>query len=222
MKIFKFLMIISILFLFPAYSHSQNFGDLRISLIDGDVQIRTEDTGDWVPASVNMPLRDGDRIWVPEGGRAELQLRDGTYLRLDEQSGLDILTLEKDSSQFYLNEGHAYANFRGREDSLLQIDTPLSSIRAYDLSIFRIDISDGRSYSDLCIQAVRLMQKAKSGRTTVRSGYTLTLKEETYAELSPLGPPDEWERWNRERDRRVAERRPPSRYLPDELICLFQ
>ena len=49
------------------------------------------------------------------------------------------------------------------------------------------------------------------------AGRILSLKEETYAELSPLGPPDEWERWNRERDRKYAERRPPSRYLPDEL-----
>jgi hypothetical protein len=216
MKIFKFLTIISILFLVPAYSHSQNFGDLRISLIDGDVQIRTEDTGDWVPASVNMPLRDGDRIWVPEGGRAELQLRDGTYLRLDEQSGLDILTLEKDSSQFYLNEGHAYANFKGRRDSALQIDTPLSSLRAFNLSIFRIDLSDD-GLTQVSVFKGSVDAESKSGRTTVSSGYTLTLKEETYAELSPLGPPDEWERWNAERDRRVAERRPPSRYLPEEL-----
>ena len=47
-------------------------------------------------------------------------------------------------------------------------------------------------------------------------GKTLSLGEGTYAELLPLGPPDNWERWNRDRDRRLA-RRPPSPYLPDEL-----
>ena len=98
---------------------------MRISLIDGDVQIKTEDTEEWVPASINMPLTDGDRIWVPEGSRTELQIKDGTSLRLDEKSALDILTLEKDSFQFYLNEGHLYANFRGLKGSLLQIDTRL-------------------------------------------------------------------------------------------------
>jgi Family of unknown function (DUF6600) len=32
-----------------------------------------------------------------------------------------------------------------------------------------------------------------------------------------LNSPDDWERWNDERDSKIAERRPPSRYLPEEL-----
>jgi hypothetical protein len=218
MKIFKFLILISILFLFPAYSYSQDLGELRISLIAGDVQIRSEDTEDWVPASINTPLRQGDRIWVPEGGKTELQLRDGTYLRLDQQSALEILTLDKDSSQFYLNEGHAYANFGGGKGSLLQMDIPVSSIRTFDRSIFRIDLS-GDGLNQVSVLKGSVDVESKSGRTTVKSGYTLSLKEETYAELSPLGPPDEWERWNSERDRRLAEWRPPARYLPKELYA---
>jgi hypothetical protein len=191
-------------------------GSIRLSLIDGDVQIRTEDTEEWVPASINMPLKDGDRIWVPEGGKTELQLRDGTLLRLDESTSLEILTVEKDSFQFYLNEGRSYANFRGFEGSFLQIDTPVSSIRAYDRSIFRIDIThDG--YTDLSVYRGYVNAENRDGSTRVDAGKTLSLREETYAELSPLGPPDDWERWNRERDRRYAERRPPSRYLPNEL-----
>jgi hypothetical protein len=218
MKILRRLAFIFILSLLPAYAHSQNLGDLRISLIDGDVQIRTEDTGDWVPASINMPLRDGDRIWVPEGGKTELQLKDGTSLRLDEKSALEILTLDKDSLQFYLTEGHAYANFKGRKGSLLQMDTPISSVRAYDRSIFRMDIADD-GLTQVSVFRGTVDAESKTGKTTIRSGYTLALKEETYAELSPLGPPDEWERWNSERDRRLAERRPPSRNLPEELYA---
>lgn len=72
MKILKCLAIMFLLILFPAYLYPQALGSLRLSLIEGDVQIRMEDTEDWVPASINMPLVDGDRIWVPEGGRTEL------------------------------------------------------------------------------------------------------------------------------------------------------
>jgi hypothetical protein len=216
MKYFRFIVLLSILILFPVYSHPAALGFLRISLIDGDVQIKTEDTEDWVPASINMPLRDGDRIWVPEGSKTELQLRDGTSLRLDEKSALDILTIEKDSFQFYLTEGHVYANFRGLRGSLLQIDTQGSSVRTYDRSIFRIDIS-GDGYTDISVYQGSIYAENRDGRTRVNEGKTLSLREGAYAELAPLGPPDEWERWNRERDRKFAERRPPSRYLPDEL-----
>ena len=216
MKNFKSIFLISILLLFPAYSYPADLGFLRISLIDGDVQIKTEDTEEWVPASINMPLKDGDRIWVPEGGRTELQIGDGTSLRLDQKSALDILTIEKDSSQFYLTEGYVYANFRGRRDSLLQIDTPLSSIRSYDRSVFRIDISED-GYTNTSVYRGSVYAESRDGKTTVEEGNTLSLKEGTYAELAPLGLPDEWEQWNSERDRKLAERRPAPRYLPDEL-----
>ncbi len=103
MKILKYLPFLTILILFPAYGYSSNLGSLRISLIQGDIQIKTADTEEWVPALINMPLVDGGRIWVPEGGRTELRLREGTFLRLDENSALEILTIEKDSFQFYKN-----------------------------------------------------------------------------------------------------------------------
>jgi hypothetical protein len=216
MKILKYLILAFMLLSFPAYSQGSTLGSLRISLIEGDVQVKTEDTGEWVPASINMPLMDGDRLWVPEGGRTELQLRDGTFLRLDENSALEILTVEKDSFQVYLTEGRSYANFRGLKGSLLQVDTPDSSTRVYDRSNFRIETrQDG--YTDISVYEGVAYSENRDGETTVDEGNTLSLGEGAYAELSPLGPPDEWERWNRDRDRRLAERRPPSRYLPDEL-----
>jgi hypothetical protein len=218
MKMVKFFAFLFILFFIPAYSFPSSLEFMQISLMDGDVQIRTEDTEEWVPASINMPLRDGDRIWVPEGGKLELRLRDGTYLRLDERSALEVLTLDKDSFQFYLTEGHAYANFRGQKGSFLQMDTPVSSIRVYDRSIFKVDLSED-GLNQISVLKGSADVESRSGKTTVKSGYTLTLEDKTYAELSPLGPPDDWERWNMERDRRLAERRPPPSYLPEELYA---
>ena len=216
MRILKYLVLASMLLYPSAYSSASTLGSLRLSLIAGDVQVRTEDTGEWVPASINMPLMDGDRIWVPDGGRTELQSRDGTLLRLDENSALEILTVEKDSYQFCLTEGRSYANFRGLKGTLLQIDTPDSSIRVYDRSNFRIETTqDG--YTDISVYRGIVYAENRDGETSVDGGKTLSLREGSSAELSPLGPPDPWERWNRKRDQRFAERRPPSRYLPDEL-----
>ncbi len=205
-----------IFFILPATGYAYEPGDLRISLLEGDVQIRTEDTSEWVPASINMPLRDGDRIWAPEAGRIELQLRDGTILRLDENSSLEILTVEKDSFQVYLGLGHAYVNFKGVRDSLIQMDTPVSSIRAYDRSKFRVDTAEDGG-TDISVFKGAVYAENRNGKTRVGSGKTLSLREDNYAELSALGPSDEWERWNTERDRKTGERRYSYRYLPEEL-----
>jgi hypothetical protein len=162
-----------------------------------------------------MPLLEGDSVWVPEGGRAALQMRDGTYVRLDEKSSMDILTLDRDSSQFYLSIGHAYVNFKGLHKSLLQMDTPESSVRAYDTSVFRIDVFDNGD-GDISVFKGALYAEGRRGNTRISAGNILSLRDSPYAALSPLGSPDEWETWNREMDKGIGKRY-SARYLPDDL-----
>jgi hypothetical protein len=163
-----------------------------------------------------MPLREGDRIWVPEDGMAELQTKDGTYLRLAEKSALEILTLDNNSYQTFLTEGRLYANFRGGKDSLLQIDTAASSVRAYERSKFNVDVPE-RGPVKVAAFRGEVYVENRDGRISVESGEVLSLGEGNDSEKSTLGSPDEWERWNWERDGEIAERKPPSRYLPEEL-----
>ena len=72
MKRLVMIFLVSLILLPPVYAGASDLGEIRFSFIRGDVQVRTDDTDDWVPASINMPLREGDRIWVPEEGMAEL------------------------------------------------------------------------------------------------------------------------------------------------------
>ncbi|OGW40714.1 MAG: hypothetical protein A2Y97_07665 [Nitrospirae bacterium RBG_13_39_12] len=215
-KIYKLTFIALILLLLPALSYPYTLDSIRISLLQGDTQIKPEDMSDWAPVSINMPLKEGDRLWVPEAGRVELQLRDGTCVRLDEYSALEILTADEDSFQLYLTKGHAYVNFPGLSDGLSQIDTPLSSIRAFDRSKFRIDVNDD-GYTKVSVITGAVYSDSRNGETRVSAGKTLSIGEDLFAELSPLGPSDKWERWNTERDRRLNDERYSQRYLPEEL-----
>ena len=216
MKRLMMMFLISLILLPPVYAGASDLGEIRFSFIRGDVQVRTEDTDDWVPASINMPLREGDRIWVPEEGMAELQTKDGTYLRLAEKSALEILTLDENSYQTFLTEGRLYANFRGSKDSLLQIDTSTSSVQADERSKFNVDALE-RGPVNVAVYQGEVYVENRDGRIGVKEGEALSLGEGIVSEKSTLGSPDEWERWNWERDSKIAERRPPSRHLPEEL-----
>ncbi|MDI6802158.1 MAG: FecR domain-containing protein [Thermodesulfovibrionales bacterium] len=221
MKTIKLIIFATLILLLPVYSFSASHPDSRldfvnISLIDGDVQIKMEETGEWVPASINMPLKEGDRLWVPDNSKVELRLKEGSYVRLNERSSIEVLTLNRDSYQFYLLSGHAYINFKGARDTVLQMDTPLSTIRAYDYSKFKIDVYNGNT-TDISVLTGIVYAESREGTTRVKAGKTLTVREQMYAEISPLGPPDEWELWNKQRDRRLMERRYSEKYLPDEL-----
>jgi hypothetical protein len=210
-----FLSVTLLLLLLPSMAFSSLTGEIRLSLVDGDVQVRPEGTEDWFPASVNSPVLEGDRIWVPDGGRLEMQLRDGTMVRLRENTSFDVIRIEGDAFQFYLNSGSAYLNFTGKK-RYMQIDAPSISIRVYERAKFRVDISeDGRA--DVSTYSGLIYVESQRGRTPVRAGNMISIRDEEYAEVSPLGPSDEWERWNRDRDRRFTEKRYSYRYLPDEL-----
>jgi hypothetical protein len=216
MKTLRAAIIAVLLFMVPAYAFSYELGHMRISLIEGDVQMKTPEADDWGYASVNTPLAEGDEVWVPLGSRAELQLNSGTYIRLDEDTSIHILSMDKDSSQFYISEGHAYIYYDAPRGSVIQIDTPDASTRAFNRAIFRIDIS--RRYTDVSVYKGYVETENRDGTTRVNAGDMVSLGEDTYAEVGPMGPPDEWERWNKKRnDRLYAARGESSRYLPVEL-----
>jgi hypothetical protein len=218
MKLLAGLITVFMLFFAAADVFSADLGFMRISLIEGDVQIKTPDAGDWGYAAVNEPLMEGDEVWVSRGGRVELQLNRGSYIRLDQDSSLQILSMDRDSSQFYLSQGQAYVYYDAPGGNVIQIDTPDSSTRAFDRAIFRVDISGQYQYTDVAVYKGYVETENAVGRTRVNAGQMLSLGPDTDGEVAPMGPPDEWERWNKRRNDRLFERRDTSsRYLPAEL-----
>ena len=216
MKILRMVMVAVALLLAPAYAFSAELGWMHISLIEGNVQIQTPDAGDWGAAAINGPLREGDQIWSPQGGRIELQLNSGSYIRLAGNSALQILSLDSDSSQFYLSQGQVYVYYDAPEGSVLQVDTPDASTRAFVSSVFRIDISD--QYTDVAVYKGYVETENQMGQTRINAGQMVSLAQNTEGEVGPMGPPDDWERWNKERDERIFARSDTSsRYLPPEL-----
>jgi hypothetical protein len=215
MKYLYSFILLAVTILQPVASHASSLGEMRTSLIEGDVQIKIPETGEWAPLAVNTPLLEGDELWVPEGARAELQLNTDTYVRLDQDSAFQILRLDTNAPQFYVTQGHAYVYYNAPRGGLIQVDTPAASIRCYESSVFRVDIPD--QYTDVSVYKGRVYVENEVGRTRVIAGYTLSLGPDTDAELAPMGPPDEWEAWNKERNSRVFARNVSYRYLPAEL-----
>lgn len=216
MKIVRAFVILSVLLLMPAYGLCQNLGHMHISLMEGDVQTKTPEAEDWGSAAMNDPLSEGDQIWVPEGGRAELQLNAWSYIRLDQNTALEILSLDKDSSQFYISQGHAYIYFDAPSGSVIQVDTPDASTRAFDKAIFRIDMSD--QYTDVAVYRGYVETENRIGKTRINSGEMLSLGRDTDGEVAPMGQADEWEDWNKARNDWAREiKGSGSRYLPTEL-----
>ncbi len=209
-------LIVAFILLFPSLAFSEDLGLMRLSLVRGNVQIISQDSGDWAPASINMPLNEGDRLWVPEDSRLEIQVRGGVYVRADELSSIDILSLSSDAIQLYMDHGHLYINNRRGGIQTVQVDTPRSSVRSYDNSIMLLDVAEDSTTE---VQSLKgyVYAENREGKTRIASGSALTIRPDGTAELSPIGPPDEWETWNRDLDMQLMAGGESSRYLPDVL-----
>lgn len=198
-------------------------GTARLSLIQDDVVVQTIDTeNEWVAASINMPLLPGDRLWVPERGRAEIQFLGRTYLRADSNTDVDITKLKRDSEgniyQVGVPQGRTYINYKrasGR-DSAFQVDTPSASAMAYKSAKFEVNVYEN-GYTEVSVFDGAVYVESRNGSTRVDRGNMISIGTDDYAELSRLRPKDEWERWNLQRDSALTRARTSSRYLPPDL-----
>ncbi|MFZ5771316.1 MAG: DUF6600 domain-containing protein, partial [Thermodesulfobacteriota bacterium] len=219
MKAVKAALFAAVLMMVQAYAFcaSASLGYMRLSYLEGDAQIMTPEAGEWGPLSINTPLAEGDQIWVPQDGIAELQLNSGSYIRLDGSTSLQILSMDQDSSQFFLSQGSAYVYYDAPQGSVIQVDDPDASTRAFDRAIFRIDVQD--QYTDVTCYKGYVETENQLGNTRVNAGQTASLGRDTNGDIAPVGPPDEWDLWNRARNEELFPVSAPEQvqYLPAEL-----
>jgi len=206
-----------VLLLVPLNLFAAESGFARLSLAKGDVQVRIAESDDWLPAAANTPIYEGDSIWAPKGSRAEIQLRDGSVIRIDGRTALNVLQVESDFLQFSLEMGRAYIRTSAKRVWDMQFDLPESTVRVEDRGRYRLEI---RRDGDEEISVFRGSAYVESygSRTRVRRGEMLSL-EDTGSEISPISPQDAWDRWNIDRDARQARRSADSEgMLPEELV----
>ncbi len=202
---------------------ADTIGSARISLMEGDVLLQNQDTGtEWIAASVNVPLLSGDRIWVPENGRSEIQFLGGSYIRAANKTALDITKLERDSTgnitQVALSQGRAYIHYNGSsaKNPVFQVDTPLVSAMAYGSALFDVYVyEDG--YTEVSVIKGTVYVEGQHGYTKVGAGDMISVGTDRYAELSSRRASDGWLSWNVSRDSLAARAGTSVRYLPPAL-----
>jgi len=202
---------------------AQALGEARLSLIQGDVAIQTKDIGEeWGAAVINTPLIPGTKIWNPEKGRSEIQFFDGSYLRASENTEVDITNLSVGSNsdvvQVGVPQGRSYVSYAGSDaqNSVFQVDTPVTSIMSYGPSKFQVDIyNDGAT--EVSVLRGSVYVQGQNGRTQVDAGTMLSMDSNQNAELSATRPEDAWISWNLSRDSSLARAGDSRRYLPASL-----
>ena len=205
-----------LLFILPAAAHAEAITPAAIRYLEGDVVFRTPDGDDWLPAAVNTPLDEGDEIWCPENGRIEVRLADGSLVRLDGGSLLQLVANEDRFTQLHLSKGRLYLKTPTAPGAAsLQIDADDTTILPQPRTRLRIDmLPDG--LEDVSLLKGSAYVEGNGSRTRVRAGEHIVV-DEGHSEVLPLAPADSWELWNLDRDSTQARSTRSAGNLPEEL-----
>src|SRR5438105_894105 len=77
----------------PAAQADSHARVVRLSYIDGDVQLDRGDSHEFGKAFLNMPVTDGASLRTRDGGRAEVEFEDGSVIRLVPNTVLNFTQL---------------------------------------------------------------------------------------------------------------------------------
>jgi FecR protein len=182
-------------------------GVARISLINGDVNVRRGDSGDWVAGVINAPLLTDDRIATGPNSRAEVQFDASNALRIGANADLHLAQLEYGRYQMELGRGTATFRSLRAADVNIEIDTPTISVRPSRQGSVRIAVSESGETEvtarngDVEIFTPRGSQWIHTGQTMLARG-SASDPEFQIVSASPL---DDWDRWCESRDRMILQ-----------------
>lgn len=192
-------------------------GVARLSVVSGDVATMRGNSGDWVTATVNMPVVEGDSVQSGIGSRTEIQLDHGNFVRLWNDTQVQLLELA--SQNFRLRVIQGTVIYSELPDSVADIDveTPLAAVRPMKSGRYRITVGPGEA-----IVTVRQGRADVAFETTVRtlaSGRTMTVREGPDGQevaTVKASPQDALDKWAAERDKRLRRAR-SYRYLSRDI-----
>ena len=176
----------------------------RFSFIQGCVTWRADASVDWATAPANLPLRQGAQVWVANGGRAEIQFDDGSYLRLGGGAIATLQSLYSDDqgefTQIKLSNGLSMMTVK-HSHSVYQIDTPLLSMKTTGPSRVRVGVAEGSEVG--VVEGGATVEAPQGTETLAASDYLNLASASAPMRVRALPNADSWELWNEQRDAQI-------------------
>jgi hypothetical protein len=119
--------------------------DARIASVSGDVTVVAADGSPEVSGEAHMPLEEGDRVVVGDGGSAEIALDGGSLITVRENSDFKLEKTAKADSSFFLAAGSMLAKIQKLGERRLKVRTP-TAVAAVRGTEFGVDVDGEDSH----------------------------------------------------------------------------
>ncbi len=179
---------------------------LRLSSVDGQVQVVQDGTVIADQATTNLPLFEGSQIITGNDGRAEVQLEDGSLARISPNSSLTLAKLQREGtamhSELVLNSGLAYFELEpSTAEDTIRVSFDRTSFVPSGFSVVRVseDVPPGQ----MAVFSGNVhVERGSNLQVDVHGGESLTLDAANMDKYSVVEniDSDSWDSWNADRD----------------------
>jgi hypothetical protein len=191
----------------------------RLSYVSGAVSFSPAGEDEWVSASTSRPLIPSDRMWVPGGSRAELQTS-GAMIRIDGGTSLELLNVSDRIAQVEMTRGTIVVRIRRDDpDRVVEIDTPNLAVSLRRIGTYRITVDPADDATSVVVRDGAAEVFGDRAAYVIRAQEAYQFFGVGLRDFDGLGavPIDAFDRWVRDRDRRL-DRSVSARYVSRDVL----
>jgi Family of unknown function (DUF6600)/FecR protein len=193
------------LLVFPGFAQSSsNVRIVRLSFVEGTVNIHRPDVNQWAKAFVNTPIQQGFQLATDANSFAEVEFENGSTARLGENSVLDFTELSLSAAgdkanRIGLSKGYATFTLEPERGDLYQITTPQGTFTADGKSTFRVDL--GQNDLRLEVFKGRVQAESSYGTRAVAKNHVLEIRpgDSDAYKINRGITLDAWDQWVKQR-----------------------
>jgi hypothetical protein len=179
----------------------QNAALARVSFVSGADMMKGNGDKDWSYATLNTVVEPGDSLWADKEGIMEVEVVNGSYMRMVDGSKAEIVSLSP-SVTLRASTGSFYVQRLTRSSGDLIVETPVGKVRIDLNSDVRIDILTGGETTVTTRWGRAIIQAEGGSGVAVPEGQRSYI-DPGYLPSTPVAfdrsAEDSFDNWNRDR-----------------------
>lgn len=206
----------------PVFADSQA-RIVRLSSVEGDVQIDRNTGQGYEKAFLNLPISQGVTLHANKDARAEVEFEDGSTLRITPGTLIEFPTLSlRDSggkvSSVELQEGTAYVNFAGAKDDEFTLTFGREKFTLTQATHLRVQMGDTSATLAVFKGDVQVAGPSGTVAVTRKQTVNFNLAEQDHYTLADNLEKDPYDSWDKQQEdyhqRYMASSNSYSNYSP--------
>lgn len=202
----------------PSFADSQA-RIVRLSQVDGDVQIDRNTGQGYEKAFLNLPVTQGTKLRTGADSRAEIEFEDGSTLRLTPGSVVEFPELaRRDSgaraSNLELQGGTAYLNFKGDKQEQFSLGFGHQRLALSKPAHLRVELRDTNATVAVFKGDVEVEGSADKVEVEKKHSATFDLTGTAPYSLANNLEPDPYDDWDKQQDKYHQQYSASNSYSP--------